>query len=68
MKDSFGKTEYDTTLKERIDSYDSLKAVSEFTEVNNAEFAPEIANEFVTIFFDDHIQGHLTRADVIDLT
>jgi hypothetical protein len=36
--------------------------------VNNAEFAPEIANEFVTIFFDENITGNLTRTDAIDFT
>jgi hypothetical protein len=42
--------------------------VSEFTHINNSEFAPEIANEFVTVFFDENTSGHLTRPEVIDLT
>jgi predicted acyltransferase (DUF342 family) len=55
-------------LREKLDSFESLKSQSDFTVINNAEFAPEIANEFVTIFYDDNIEGHLSRSDAIDFT
>jgi len=68
MKDWYGKSDYEYKVREKLDTYDPLKSQNEFTSINNAEFAPEIANEFVTIFFDENVQGHLTRADAIDLT
>lgn len=55
-------------MRERLETYEPLRSESEYTSVNNAEFAPEIANEFVTVFFEEHIVGQLTRSDVIDLT
>ena len=55
-------------MRERLETYEPLRSDSEYTSVNNAEFAPEIANEFVTVFFEEHIVGQLTRSDVIDLT
>ena len=68
MKDFAGKPEFDDQVKERLDSYQPLRSQAEFTSINNAEFAPEIANEFVTIFYDETIAGHLSRNDVIELT
>ncbi len=68
VKDFYGKTEYDTKLNEKVDSYHSLRSQSEFTVVNNAEFAPEIANEFVTVFFDENMAGQLTRTEAIEFT
>ena len=41
-----------------------------YSSINNAEFAPEVANEFVTVYLDDPLnnKGRLSRADAIDLT
>ena len=68
MKDFVGKPDFEDKVKERLDTYEPMKQNSEFTAINNAEFAPEIANEFVTIYYDTNIAGHLSRNDVIDLT
>ncbi len=68
VKDYYGKTEYDSKLNDKVASYSSLRSQADFTVINNAEFAPEIANEFVTVFFDEHIAGSLTRTDAIDFT
>ena len=47
-----------------------MKADNEFTAVNNCEFAPEIANELVTIYIeeDENNKGQLTQGEIIDLT
>lgn len=68
MKDFVGKPDFDDKVKDRLETYEPIKQSSEFTAMNNAEFAPEIANEFVTIYYDTTIAGHLSRNDVIDLT
>lgn len=68
MKDFQGKPEFEDKVKERLDSYEPAKSNSEFTAINNAEFAPEIANEFVTIYYDTSIAGHISRNEIIDLT
>lgn len=52
-KEFYGKYDYERKVKEKLDSFDSLKQSHEFTSVNNAEFAPEICNEFVTIYVDE---------------
>lgn len=44
---------YETKIKERLESYNSIKQFHEYTDINNAEFAPEICNEFVTIYMDE---------------
>ncbi len=45
-----------------------MRQHTEYSQLNNAEFAPEVANEFVTVFYDQKTVGHLTRPEVIDLT
>jgi len=52
MKDYNGKPDFEDKVRERISTYEPMKSNSEFTSINNAEFAPEIANEFVTIYYD----------------
>jgi hypothetical protein len=39
----------------------------DFCQTNNAEQAPEISNEFVTVFLEEHKSG-FERMDIIDLT
>lgn len=68
VKEHQAHQDYEYLLREKLASYDSVRSVNEFTAICNAEFAPEIANEFVTVFFDDHISGQLSRSEVIDLT
>ena len=41
---------------------------AEFSRVNNAEHAPEVCNEFVTVFLDKYPNTGIDRGDSIDLT
>lgn len=68
VKDYINDSLYDQMLRQKIAEYEPLKSQYEYTMINTAEYAPEIANELVTIYFDEHIQGHLKRDEVIDLT
>jgi hypothetical protein len=40
----------------------------EFSYINNAEHAPEICNEFVTVFLQDNKETNLQKNESIDLT
>lgn len=42
----------------------------EFTDINNAEFAPEICNEFVTVYMEmpKNNAGKIGVSEIIDLT
>ena len=42
--------------------------VGEFCVHNNGEYAPEVCNEFVTLYWEQHKHIELTRDDAIDLT
>lgn len=69
MREYYGQFDYERRLKDKLESFDMIRTQCEFTHVNNGEFAPEIANEFVTMFFDEHMCGlHLSRPEAIDLT
>lgn len=68
VKEYYGQYDYERRLKEKLDNLNQFRAVCEFTLVNNAEFAPEIANEFVTVFYDENTSAHMTRPEAIDLT
>lgn len=50
--------------------YDRMRIESEYASVNNAEFAPEISNEFVTIYMDEptNNRGGLSKGEAIDMT
>ena len=69
-KEFYGKSEYNSRLQERLNSYEDVRNQYDFTAINNAEFAPEIANELVTVYIDEQINGRtrLDRNEVIDLT
>ena len=69
-KEYYGQYDYEQKLRERIDEFDVLKNVTTYCQVNNCEFAPEICNEFVTIYLDEpnRNQGRLLRNEIIDLT
>jgi len=41
---------------------------AEFSAINNAEHAPEICNEFVTVFLQDKKENSLQKNESIDLT
>lgn len=68
VREYYGQYDYERRLHDKLDSFDHYRAVCEYTHINNAEFAPEIANEFVTVFYDENTNGHLTRPEIIDLT
>ena len=36
-----------------MNSYEDVRNQYDFTAINNAEFAPEIANELVTVYIDE---------------
>ena len=40
-----------------------------FSSINNCDFAPEVCNEFVTIYLDEpgHNKGEILRSEIIDL-
>lgn len=42
--------------------------IGEFCVHNNGEYAPEVCNEFVTLYWEQHKHIDLTRDDAIDLT
>lgn len=50
--------------------FEKLRVENEYSSINNAEFAPEICNEFVTVYLDeDHNnRGNISRNEIIDLT
>ena len=41
-----------------------------FCALNNCEFAPEVCNEFVTVYLDEpgRNKGGVQRSEIIDLT
>lgn len=43
------------------------EGMQDFSLINNAEICPEICNEFVTIFIEQH-KYQIDRGDAIDLT
>ena len=53
-----------------MEYFQKFGVYNSYTEINNCEFAPEISNEFVTVFLDDPInnRARLERPDAIDLT
>lgn len=53
-----------------MEHFQKFGVYSDYSAINNCEFAPEIANEFVTVFLDDPMNNRacLERADAIDLT
>ena len=69
-KEYYGQYDYEAKLKERTDEYEAYSGITTFCKMNNCEFAPEICNEFVTIYMDEpnRNQGRLVRSEIIDLT
>jgi len=69
-KEYFGQFDYETKLKEKIDGYEVFKKATTFSNVNNCEFAPEVCNEFVTVYLDEpgRNAAKLSRSELIDLT
>lgn len=53
-----------------MDEFEEFKKTTTYCAVNNAEFAPEVCNEFVTIYLDEATanKGKLPRTELIDLT
>ncbi len=44
-------SEYEKKLKEKLDVF--LNTKSNFCSVNNCQYAPEICNEFVTVYLEE---------------
>ena len=68
IREYYGQYEYDRKLQDKLASFEIMRVHSEYSQMNNGEFAPEVANEFVTIFYDQSSSGHLSRPEVIDFT
>lgn len=68
VREYYDQYDYERRLKDKLDNFDQYRAASEYTSVNNCEYAPEIANEFVTVFYDENSSNHLSRPEIIDLT
>ena len=53
-----------------MDEFEEFKKTTTYCAVNNAEFAPEVCNEFVTIYLDEATANKvkLPRTELIDLT
>ncbi|CDW73448.1 UNKNOWN [Stylonychia lemnae] len=70
IKQHYGTPEYHQKYQLKMQNFQQFGIHSDFTAINNCEFAPEIANEFVTVFLDDpgNNMARLERADGIDLT
>ena len=69
-KEFYGQFDYERKLRDRLNSFDQMRATTTYCQVNNCEFAPEICNEFVTIYLDEPQRnaGKLGRSEIIDLT
>jgi len=69
-KEYYGQYDYEMKLKERLDSYNELALTTTYCAVNNCEFAPEVCNEFVTIYLEEpgRNAAGLQRSELIDLT
>lgn len=69
-KEYYGQYDYEMKLKERLDSYHECSQTTSYCMVNNCEFAPEVCNEFVTIYLEEpgRNPGMLQRSELIDLT
>ena len=57
-------------MRDRLEHYKQWCNQAEYTEVNNAEFAPEICNEYVTVYMDSSGNncGNIPISEIIDLT
>jgi len=57
-------------VREKVEAYkEEFKGGSlEFTSVNNGEYAPEVCNEFISLYCEENTRGGLSRAELIDLT
>ena len=53
-----------------MDLFSRMANGVDYTEMNNAEFAPEICNEFVTVYMETpgSNQGKISTSEIIDLT
>ena len=69
-REYYGQYDYEMQFKSRLDSFDEYAKSTTYCAVNNCEFAPEVCNEFVTIYLEEPGRnvGMLTRSELIDLT
>jgi hypothetical protein len=69
-KEFYGQFDYEKKMREKLEHFQSWSHGCEFTEINNAEFAPEICNEYVTVYMETpgNNQGKIQISEVIDLT
>jgi hypothetical protein len=68
----FNTFAYDKKLRERIEYYniENQANKTKFCTVNNTEYAPEVCNEFITIYCDEpgRNKGRISRLELIELT
>lgn len=69
-KEYYGQFEYEKVMRAKLSEFQDWSAGMDFSTGNNAEFAPEICNEFVTVYLETpgHNLGQLPISEVIDLT
>lgn len=63
-------TDFEQKYKELVEDYkrkDEASGLS-FAETNNLEFAPEISNEFITIYAEQNPIEPLSRTELIEIT
>lgn len=69
-KEYYGQYEYEKKMQERLNHFQTWSEGQEFTAINNAEFAPEICNEYVTVYMETpgNNLGKIAISELIDLT
>lgn len=69
-KEFYGQFDYEKKMREKLESFQVWSNGCEYTEINNAEFAPEICNEYVTVYMESpgNNVGKIQISEVIDLT
>ena len=69
-KEYYGQFDYEKKMRERLEHFQSWSNGCEYSEINNAEFAPEICNEYVTVYMETpgNNTGKIAISEIIDLT
>ena len=65
-----GEPDFDKKVKYFFDKSIDIRKSTSYCEVHNSEFAPDMCNEFVTIYLDESVNnpGKLCRDSLMDLT
>jgi hypothetical protein len=71
-REFYGQFDYEKKLKDKLDYFQHLctNQQTTFCQLNNCEFAPEVCNEFVTVYLEDpgRNKGKVQKQEIIDLT